>query len=155
VSEPGRLASPTPALWRRRLWLWGPALAYAAASFGFSSLSAPPAPPQQLTDKHVHSLVFGGLALLLLRAWASGRWAKVTLRASGQVAVVAIAYGAIDEWHQWFVPGRHADLLDLVADALGIVSAVGLAYLVGRLFGRPGGSRGRIEQAAGRVGHTS
>jgi len=144
-----------PARWRRLLWLWGPALAYAAAIFGFSSLSAPPAPPQQLTDKHVHFLVFGGFALVLLRAWTSGRWSEVTFGASAWVALAAIAYGAIDEWHQWFVPGRHADVLDLVADALGAVSAVGLAYLTGRLFGRPGGSRGRIEQAAGKVGHTS
>lgn len=155
MSEPGRFASATPARWRHRLWLWGPALAYAAAIFGFSSLSAPPAPPQQLTDKHVHFLVFGGFALVLLRAWAGGRWAAVTLGASARVAVVAIVYGAIDEWHQWFVPGRHADVLDLVADALGVVLAVGLACLVGRLFGRPGGSRGRIEQAAGKVGHSS
>lgn len=48
-------------------------------------------------------------------------------------AALATLYGATDEVHQAFVPGRWSDPLDLLADALG--AAVG-AWLVGRALGR-------------------
>jgi len=35
-----------------------------------------------------------------------------------------LAYGVSDEFHQSFVPGRHPDLLDLLADGLGAMSAI-------------------------------
>lgn len=35
-----------------------------------------------------------------------------------------ISIGGADEVHQMFVPGRHAGLDDLVADAIGIVTAI-------------------------------
>jgi VanZ family protein len=33
--------------------------------------------------------------------------------------LLTILYGVTDEFHQSFVPGRHASLLDLVADSFG------------------------------------
>ncbi|HEX7000690.1 MAG TPA: VanZ family protein [Trueperaceae bacterium] len=51
-------------------------------------------------------------------------------------ALAALAYGVSDEVHQLFVPGRTADLADLLADAVG--AAVG-AWLVGYLLRRPWG----------------
>jgi VanZ family protein len=36
-----------------------------------------------------------------------------------------VAYGVTDEWHQSFVPGRSADAIDLVADAVGAGLAAG------------------------------
>lgn len=41
---------------------------------------------------------------------------------------LALLYGISDEWHQHFVPGRHADPWDLVVDGLG--AAVALAAAV-------------------------
>jgi VanZ family protein len=37
--------------------------------------------------------------------------------------LLSTAYGATDEAHQYFVPGRHADVADLAADALGALAA--------------------------------
>ena len=31
----------------------------------------------------------------------------------------AVVYGASDEWHQYYVPGRYADVWDWVADIVG------------------------------------
>jgi VanZ family protein len=81
-----------------------------------------------LTDKHVHLLVFGGLALLLLRALAPAWAAQPSLRPALIAAALTVAYGASDEWHQAFVRGRHADLTDLVADAAGACLAMLLAW---------------------------
>ena len=35
-----------------------------------------------------------------------------------------LAYGASDEWHQSFVPGRSVDVADWIADAIGVVVGV-------------------------------
>jgi len=144
----------TRAGWLRRLSLWGPPAIYALAIFGFSSTSSPPVPPQQLTDKHVHLLVFAGLALVLVRALANGRWLDVTVALGVRASVLAIAYGATDEWHQSFVPGRDAELLDLAADAVGVVAAVGLLCAAAWWRRRTERANGRIERAAGKVGQT-
>jgi VanZ family protein len=33
--------------------------------------------------------------------------------------IIAVLYGASDEIHQYFVPGRVCDIFDLVADSIG------------------------------------
>jgi VanZ family protein len=37
-------------------------------------------------------------------------------------------YGATDEWHQYFVPGRRSDVWDWLADTLGAGFAIWLLY---------------------------
>jgi VanZ family protein len=115
----------------RQLSWWMPPCIYALGIFYASSLSQPPAPPSIATDKHVHIVVFGGLALLLLRAFGQG-WPR-PWRLWPAVAAVAsaVAYGAFDEWHQSFVPGRQPELADLAADALGAWLAVCAAWAIG------------------------
>lgn len=41
-------------------------------------------------------------------------------------------YGALDEWHQSFVPGRTPDATDWLADVAGVIAGYSLASLVGR-----------------------
>jgi len=41
-------------------------------------------------------------------------------------------YGMSDEWHQSFVPGRDADWLDLAADTMGAVIAMGFISSVNK-----------------------
>jgi VanZ family protein len=42
-----------------------------------------------------------------------------TSRVVAAAALFAIIYGATDELHQLFVPGRNADLYDVFADGIG------------------------------------
>lgn len=106
-----------------RLWLWGPVVAHMALIFILSSFSKLPGPPGGLSDKHVHALAFGLLAALWLRARAGGRAGGVSLPAVAEAVGAAVVWGALDEFHQRFVPGRTADLADLAADAAGAVCA--------------------------------
>ena len=123
------------------------------AIFVSSSLTAPPSPPQQLTDKHVHGVVYAGFALTLVRATAGGTWAGVTAATAGKAAAAGRGmYGATDEWHQSFVPGRDADVRDLVADAVGAALAVAVVGAMARWGRRAARADGTIEQAAGRTG---
>jgi VanZ family protein len=117
---------------------------YALAIFAASSMPNPPAPPASLTDKHVHLVVFGGLALLLFRA-LSPTWPPLpSMRPALHAIALTVAYGASDEWHQAYVPGRHADLEDLAADAAGACLAMLLAWVVAS---RRRGRRARVAPA--------
>jgi VanZ family protein len=39
------------------------------------------------------------------------------------IAILVLVYGIFDEIHQYFIPGRFFDLLDLLANFLGIIAA--------------------------------
>jgi VanZ family protein len=110
----------------RRLSLWVPPLIYMAFIFHLSSESNPlPALTTRVWDKLLHLIEYGGLAALLCRAllgeglgWLTGLLGAIVLTS---------AYGASDEWHQLFTPGRDSDIHDWFADTLG--GAVGtIAY---------------------------
>jgi VanZ family protein len=86
-------------------------------------------------DKLVHVLEFGLLALLVLRLFARGLGGL--LRTSEAVVctlLFVLCFGALDECHQSYVPGRAVELADLGADLLGGL----LACLVWRLAWRRG-----------------
>ncbi len=70
--------------------------------------------------KIAHMLVFGVLALIILRAAAGWKMALV----------LTVAYATTDEVHQSFVPGRHADAVDIGFDTVGAVLALWLAQRV-------------------------
>lgn len=105
-------------------------LPYAIAVAGYCFLlfyvSSDPAPPMpdlrfDAGDKLLHAIAFGILAFLF----------SVGMRASHRIytprmqflfpILFTSAYGAIDEIHQYFVPGRHCDVWDWVADTAGAI----------------------------------
>ncbi|MEW6319988.1 MAG: VanZ family protein [Acidobacteriota bacterium] len=104
-----------------RLWL--PVVAYMAAIFYVSSLSEPPA-PEQVSDKQLHFWVYGGLALVTLRALARGGWAGVGAATLAGAWLIAAGYGVTDEWHQTFTPGRSPEWADVAYDAAGAGAAL-------------------------------
>ena len=119
-----------------RLARWIPALLWAAAVFSMSSLSRlPRLPPGLLSwDKlqHCAAYLVGGAAFAhATRAGERGPWPAVAL---------GVLYGAFDEVHQYFVPGRNSDVRDWVADTLGVLAGVFLlrSYLSWRGRRTPG-----------------
>ncbi len=70
-------------------------------------------------DKLAHALTFGTIALSL--------WLATRQRWLGACVGIAFAIAVYDEWRQLYLPGREADLLDLLANTTGILLAVVLA----------------------------
>lgn len=115
-----------PAIRPSAVSLWAPVVAYMAIVFGLSAMSSPPS-PVHVNDKIEHFVFYGGLALVALRATAGGRLIGVTPAALVAAWAIASVYGVTDEFHQWFVPGRSAEVADWIADTLGAATALGLA----------------------------
>ena len=125
--------------WRRDaarlLSLWGPVAAHLLLIFTLSSFPGLPAPPGRLTDKQAHAIAYAVLAGLLCRALAGGRLSGLTAGRALAALLLATIYGATDEWHQSFVPGRESDVADLYADAAGAAIAAAGCFSCG-IIGR-------------------
>ena len=112
----------------RRVRVWGPAWAMMVLIFVLSSISGFPPAPGGVDRGVAHALEYGVLAGLLLRGLTGARWRGVSVWAAGVAVLLATLYGVTDEAHQRFVPGRTAEVSDLVADALGATVAAGLIW---------------------------
>ena len=115
-----------PTSLRNLAWYWLPPLAWMGLIFFLSAQRHLVGPPQpwlaELLTKSAHFLIYAGLAFWWWRALSRRRRAdKVILAAAFAISVL---YGASDEFHQSFVPGRHASWLDLLADAAGAAAAL-------------------------------
>ncbi len=109
-----------------RVLHWVPAIALAVLIFYLSSQSDPPGVDLG-PDYILHSwgyAIFGAALLWGVTAGLSERLVWTTLLTAW---ILAVLYGASDEFHQSFVPGRDPSLHDLTADSVG--AAVGIVVL--------------------------
>ncbi|HEX7243676.1 MAG TPA: VanZ family protein [Longimicrobiaceae bacterium] len=115
----------------RGVLAWVPAAAWAAAIFAVSARPSVAIPGFWSADKLLH---FGAYALLgFLVAYAADRSGL----APRWAVAIGCLYGASDEIHQAFVPGRSADPADWAADALGVLAGTFVdARLQARIRGR-------------------
>jgi hypothetical protein len=88
---------------------WAPVAAWMAVLFAVSHVSAPPG-IALFPDWTTHGAAYAVLGALCRRA-LQGRAHALLL-----AVLLSTAYGASDEYHQSFVPGRHADPLDVAKD---------------------------------------
>lgn len=100
----------------RAVLAWVPAVLWAAAIFVVSARPSVSLPSFRAADKVLHFGAYALMGFLLAHAAASSglspRWA----------VVLGWLYGASDELHQGFVPGRSMDPADWAADALGVLA---------------------------------
>jgi len=83
--------------------------------------------------KAAHLTEYAILAVLLwraLRGWVDDFWRRIAL-----ILAPAIIFAAADEFHQWFVPGRTADVHDVMADAIGATLAAVGAWAILKAIG--------------------
>ena len=102
-----RITVPPPA-WLRALCF----VAFLATLVQIFFLPRPaPAITDLIWDKFLHASGFGALAFCL--------WMTVGFHAPWLNWIAITVIGSLDEFHQIFVPTRTADVLDVVADAIG------------------------------------
>lgn len=105
-----------------------------ALIFAISSMEQPPLPMPEFEwltiDKLYHFIEYAILGGLLARAFVAAKPSTVPSQRVWYIAaLLSILYGASDEWHQTFVPGRFATFADWVADVLGSIAGVFGVYL--------------------------
>jgi VanZ family protein len=71
-------------------------------------------------DKVVHFGMYGILAVLVMRALRP----PYSISQSVAVLLALAAFGAADEWHQAFIPGRSESIWDWIADTLGVITGL-------------------------------
>jgi VanZ like family len=134
--------SPAQFSWRTRMFFsmhhllrltsaWILVALYAGGIFAASSLSHPPLVSTwdlPYIDKLYHMIAYGGLTFVLIRALCLTCTTRPSTSVVLWAAFLAVIYGASDELHQVFTPGRAMSLYDLLADAMGagIVAGVWL-----------------------------
>jgi len=77
-----------------------------------------------MLKKGAHFTVYAVLAFLWWRALSRERMADRA--ALGLAFVIAVLYAMSDEFHQSFVPGRRPGLSDVLIDAIGAATAIGV-----------------------------
>ena len=105
-------------------WYWAPVALYAGVIFYLSAQSHPEddLPSflfKEVSDKVLHAVEYGILAVLCYRAfrWAAGP--AVARQAVVLAILTASVYGLTDEVHQAFVPLRESSWQDWLADTIG------------------------------------
>jgi len=107
---------------------WSPTLAYMMLVWVLSSIPrTAPVVIVPMQDKVVHLVEYAVLAILYCYSIARSlpQWKKPAVLALS--VLLAALWGAVDEWHQSFMPNRDADVMDAVADALGAIIGCAIA----------------------------
>ena len=109
-----------------KLLRWAPTIVWALAILFLTSIPNPQIDAPKNSDKVLHFAVYAILGFL------AGRAAQLRRERIGAILVTVaclIVFGAVDELHQRFIPGRSAAMDDWVADSLGGVFGTAVAVL--------------------------
>ncbi|HCU25939.1 MAG TPA: hypothetical protein DF383_13055 [Deltaproteobacteria bacterium] len=109
---------------------WGPVLGYASLIFVASSFRTQVRPG---LDKVVHAFEYAVMGFFTTRAVLLS-WDLPKLWGLVSGASFALLLGILDEFHQYFVPGRNASVFDAMADAVGAVLGALLFISLGNLL---------------------
>ena len=81
-------------------------------------------------DKVEHFLAYAVLGVLLaLALHFQQKYPRLQKRYLSATYVIILLYGLFDELHQLVIPGRYAEFFDYLANLLGGLLGIGIAYL--------------------------
>jgi len=101
---------------------WFLALGYMAFIFYLSS-GPSHLPKIPYADKIGHTILYGILGLLVFQAFRASSSEKLARYAWIFTVLICLLYGISDEVHQFFVPHRRVELMDIACDGLGALLA--------------------------------
>lgn len=109
-----------PRLMRTFCYYWLPLLLYCTFIFIQSAFPSPESMPEiPHMDKVNHFIAYAIMGILFFRAYRTLRLRNNTILLIILSILSSTFYGLTDEFHQFFVPERHMDMMDLLADAVG------------------------------------
>jgi len=120
----------------KAFFYWFPVLLWAFVIFLFSANPTTRASEIHWQDfivkKTAHIVEYGIFTLLLFRAL---RGANLNMsKAVVSAIIISIIYGATDEFHQSFTPGREPTLRDVIFDSIGsLLSGYFIFYLLPKM----------------------
>mgnify|MGYP001307579025 FL=1 len=79
-------------------------------------------------DKLLHCIAYFSLAI----SWITALLKNSVSAAHSKMVILSMLYALSDEFHQTFIPTRSFEVLDLVADAAGILLALKLSRYIQR-----------------------
>jgi VanZ family protein len=124
------MSVPAKSKFRILLIYWFPLIVYCLAIYVQSGQPSPEEfPDVHFMDKILHFGAYGLLGVLFFRAYQTlplkDRKNLLILISIGS----ATLYGVSDEIHQYFVPFREADIMDVVANTMGSICGVYFYHL--------------------------
>lgn len=87
----------------------------------------------QYLDKIEHVILYTGFGFLLYFTLINSLNLTIKKYVFIFAIIIGTIYGASDEFHQYFVPGRSANALDLVADSFGVILAQTVIFIKDKL----------------------
>jgi VanZ family protein len=79
-------------------------------------------------DKFLHFMVFGFLAFLMARSFKISKFNLFNRYYHVMAILFTAFYGVLDEYHQYYVPGRFSTIGDWLADILGAIVFIVIYY---------------------------
>ena len=121
---------------KRKIWfVYVPLVLYWVILFTATTIPGNQLPDIHLSDKIEHFSAFFILAILLNLTMIYQRKSFLLFKNAALVTIIiCLSYGAIDELHQMFIPGRSADIRDWLADSIGVILGVLVLNLAKNLF---------------------
>ena len=114
---------------RNFLICWLPLIIYCLAIYIQSGQPSPEHLPElRFLDKFLHFGAYGLLGIFFFRAYET-----LSLKNFKNLLILvsigsATLYGISDEIHQYFVPSRQADIMDVIANTIGSICGVCLFH---------------------------
>ena len=120
---------------RKVMLVYFPLTLYWIVLFTATTLPGKDLPDLGISDKIEHFSAFFILAVLINLTLIYQRKSYLLFRyAIIATIIITLSYGAIDEIHQLFIPGRSADFRDWLADSSGVIMGVFFLNLLKNLL---------------------
>ncbi len=87
-------------------------------------------------DKAAHMFLYAGFGCLLYLMLNNSPYQRLRDHVFIFAFLIGTAYGASDEFHQYFVPGRTMSIWDLLADCIGLALAQSIIFIRYKLYFR-------------------
>lgn len=116
----------------KKLLVYTPLVIHWVSIFVLTSLPSDSLPHFALYDKFKHFIAYLVLSILLTLSFrVQSRFRHAKKDFVKYSFLITIAYSTFDEIHQFFIPGRDAEILDWIANLLGIILGI---FLVKRII---------------------